>query len=442
MLRYRPSLEFTPTTALSQSAAIVPHKPKASSATQQSSGEDEQRSAVNKRHVTAWTVTASLQSLLRTARQANAAEEAAVPLEDFTRQLRGEQDNVEVALAEQASVSRICTCTVQYRILTVQTTAANLLYDLFLLIQNYTNQECSTTQNVEKDAETYPEPEKSPAVSIKAESNAVTYEPPERPHVEQELQQSTHLIHEVLSLAAQRQICQARREKAMELQRRRQVLQSNSPAQQNLNTTLTLPREVVETTHIPLETNTTAAKLEYTGVNFSEGTKASKDVQLDPKTLALGAQAGQCYSVQRLLGPLRTDDATSRTEPRSQPVSETRDGSLEDTQTRSSDYGTIGLHADAVTMGLSASSLIPPMTTVGDNTSSEEELPYAPMRESVSFAETSKYSKHDYIARKSPNERRKQEEQLHLVRKGKTITDRAPPGQDHFLGLLDLVKKK
>ena len=104
MLHYRLSPEFSPSTAPSQSTALVPNDPEVFSVVAQLPSGDEKQSIIEC-HATLFSTTSRLQSLLNFARWANERERAPVTLDSFLRQVQGERDNVEAVLEYRTSVS-------------------------------------------------------------------------------------------------------------------------------------------------------------------------------------------------------------------------------------------------------------------------------------------------------------------------------------------------
>ena len=101
MLRYRPSLEFSPAVAPSQSNALVP----SDSAIPQPpivSGDETQ--SVYAHDATAATLRSRMQSLLDFVCEANEIKKATVTLDSFLRQVQDERGGLEAAFEKKAAV--------------------------------------------------------------------------------------------------------------------------------------------------------------------------------------------------------------------------------------------------------------------------------------------------------------------------------------------------
>jgi hypothetical protein len=107
MLRYRPSLEFSPATVPPQSAMLALYSPKTLSVTLQSDFDDETKLIAVNCKETVPKVANRLQSLLDILRKANAGSETTVSLVDFVRQVQDRVEDVEAALQKQAAVSTL-----------------------------------------------------------------------------------------------------------------------------------------------------------------------------------------------------------------------------------------------------------------------------------------------------------------------------------------------
>lgn len=104
MLRYRPSLEFSPVTSPFLSKELVPYKSERSSVSQRLPYDDPGYSLAEY-HETTSDSTSRLQSLLNFVRWANERDRASVTLDCFLQQVQDEQDKVEAVLEEQTAVS-------------------------------------------------------------------------------------------------------------------------------------------------------------------------------------------------------------------------------------------------------------------------------------------------------------------------------------------------
>ena len=105
MLRYRPSLEFSPSTAPSQSAALVQHKPEALPVALLSHDSEKPNHVIQDYDAKCVMLQPRLQSMLNTARKANESGETATPLNNFVQQVKHERDKVEAALETQVAVN-------------------------------------------------------------------------------------------------------------------------------------------------------------------------------------------------------------------------------------------------------------------------------------------------------------------------------------------------
>lgn len=113
MLRYRLSLEFSPSGAPSQSTALVPYRTEVY-AEDTSAHRSDDRTGLAREHTQKASVLQSqLQSLLKIAREANANEEAAASLQTFMQQAKDQQDAMEAVLEKQTAVSEVRTCIIK-----------------------------------------------------------------------------------------------------------------------------------------------------------------------------------------------------------------------------------------------------------------------------------------------------------------------------------------
>lgn len=104
MLRPCPSLEFSLSTAHSQSNAVVPYEPEASVGANQIISRELNVESNLRHEVLASGLQLQLNRLLDFAHRANDRERATVTLDCFLRQVQDERNELEVALEKQTTV--------------------------------------------------------------------------------------------------------------------------------------------------------------------------------------------------------------------------------------------------------------------------------------------------------------------------------------------------
>ncbi|KAF2621861.1 hypothetical protein BU25DRAFT_495434 [Macroventuria anomochaeta] len=363
MLHYRPSSEFSPSTAPSQSIALVPYDSEVLSVVEQlPSGEEEQ--SIIEPHATLFSPTSRLQSLLNFARWANEHERAPVTLDSFLQQVQGERDNVEAVLKNQMS-----------------TTAARFVDSLAHPLPDSEDQAYDASNDADDDLGHHTDFEEASTAAEgleEIEGIGATREIPQatQPPIRANNLIAPHLTPAQLpaarlerKTAKERERTEKREEKIKEIQQRSEIFCClKSHAQQTLNQTSGRSYQSAETIQLHTGIEVEARWIELRGgMAFENPKRLKKEIQLVLEIMALTAKEGERYWIEVLLHPLSAGIAAPRNEAKIQVSLQTQDQHRQEMRTRPSDYETMGVDTDAIKVGLPTSdNRSPAMPTTQD----------------------------------------------------------------------------
>jgi hypothetical protein len=313
------------------------------------------------------------------------------------------------------------------------------------------------------------------AVSIEAEEIASTHKPLEPLSTTQQSGLQVSLDLEVSRLPKNAQQSAAERDpKTEELRNGKDIiLLPKHRTLQNLNTTRGRSQKSPDIMNIPLQTEIEASSTDDASSNFSGMQSVLLDVQHELSLLASAAEPGAHYKVEMVIRPVETCATPSLDRSREYPGSETQDQDHEEVQTQLSSSKTTSPYVSKMETGLPhfrlATSGPPTLDTLKiadkdtDKGRAIETGKRASLVANAEFEDEAKTRRTIPVGTKdeldspesvpdvtrgepaSPYKLR--HPATHEARKGLSSNQKktariSNPGADHFIGLLDLVRKK
>ncbi|KZM22463.1 hypothetical protein ST47_g6356 [Ascochyta rabiei] len=447
MLRYRPSLEFSPTSIPPQITPLVPYKPQDHPIAQQPSNYDRKDYAVAQSNLSVSELQSRLRSLLDFARWANNRERASVTLGSFLRQVQEQRAELETKMEDQTS-----------------TAVMSFLECLLHLVPNTPDQPCATRDDFYES----PDPflDVKGARKDKAPESLQVTRRHERPSSTTSVDTPFLTTSQQLAVGTNENTIGRDQKTAKTWSEQEIIGLLNEPTQQHPLTAYRVSHVSTGTKRISLQIQISAFINSSGAISFDHAKGLQKEMQAGIETLALTVKEGECYSAEILLHPILTNSTFLQTDQKKNIFSKAQDGSSEDWQTQTVDYEMMGLSADAVKVNLPASMHTSSAMTGSHHITTLHEgcvsYDYFKAAANAPVAANREFEMQAYEQNVGPNNTNKTPLKVVVDKISNTRADvcnipikgKGPqlmarkkrtsvePGTDHFLSLLELIRKK